>query len=94
VPYLGGESPNAVDVALAPRLYHVEVAMREFQVCRGPLIFCPMLIWVPWLPCLTYMPSDMMGFNIDVTMHLSGAELGDPRRVGNSERVQSENQEP
>lgn len=31
-PYLGGENPNAVDIALAPRLYHIEVAMKEFQV--------------------------------------------------------------
>ena len=31
-PYLGGERPNQADLGLAPKLYHVEVAMREFKV--------------------------------------------------------------
>ncbi|CAL8468489.1 g8029 [Coccomyxa elongata] len=30
-PYLGGERPNQADLGLAPKLYHVEVAMREFK---------------------------------------------------------------
>ena len=31
-PYLGGDRPNAVDCMIAPRLYHIEVAMKELKV--------------------------------------------------------------
>lgn len=31
-PFLGGDRPNAVDCMLAPRLYHVQVAMKELKV--------------------------------------------------------------
>ena len=30
--YLGGDRPNAVDCAIAPRLYHIQVAMKELKV--------------------------------------------------------------
>ncbi|CAK0781401.1 hypothetical protein CVIRNUC_005364 [Coccomyxa viridis] len=30
-PFLGGERPNAVDCMIAPRLYHIEVAMKELK---------------------------------------------------------------
>lgn len=43
-PYLGGERPNQADLGLAPKLYHVEVAMREFKVCTH--------LSVSWLPLL------------------------------------------
>lgn len=31
-PFLGGDRPNAVDCLIAPRLYHVQVAMKELKV--------------------------------------------------------------
>lgn len=31
-PYLGGERPNARDLELAPKVYHVTVAMKEYKV--------------------------------------------------------------
>lgn len=30
--YLGGARPNQADLGLAPKLYHVEHAMREYKV--------------------------------------------------------------
>ncbi len=30
--YLGGDRPNAVDCMIAPRLYHIQVAMKELKV--------------------------------------------------------------
>ncbi len=45
--YLGGDRPNAVDCTIAPRLYHIQVAMKEFKVHH------------PWPP-LPYGPSSKM----------------------------------
>lgn len=45
--YLGGDRPNAVDCAIAPRLYHIQVAMKEFKVRHSPwpLILCSIPTW-------------------------------------------------
>ena len=31
-PYLGGKRPNARDLELAPKVYHVSTAMRHYKV--------------------------------------------------------------
>jgi len=41
VPYLGGESPNQADLGLAPKLYHVETAMKHYKVCCSVLPLTP-----------------------------------------------------
>ncbi len=35
--FLGGDRPNAVDCMIAPRLYHIQVAMKELKVRLGPV---------------------------------------------------------
>ena len=51
-PFLGGERPNAVDCMVAPRLYHIEVAMKELKV------------WWDWsavfMPCVMH-DASMLG---------------------------------
>lgn len=35
-PFVGGASPSAADMILAPRLYHAKVALKEFKVFFDP----------------------------------------------------------
>lgn len=91
--FLGGDRPNAVDCMIAPRLYHIQVAMKELKVRLNPVraIARPShsifqgtqhhqrTLWTPEDACTSSGSWGLQGLSKGWCCG-SVAELGDPER--------------